>query len=159
MLFIKAFKVLQKSIGRFYRVCFFAFFIFAFCSPVIFANTISQPKNISESESLIKTGLEHALDNSSLPLISQVSKLYESREYSLIWSDGTRYNKKAFDLLSAIQNVRKLGLNPSDFDLEIIKYFLETTIDDPKILGKSDVTFTHAYVKLADHINNKPASL
>ncbi len=158
MLFIKAFNVLQKGIGRFYRVCFFAFLIFAFCSPTIFANNVSQPKNISESESLLKTGLEHALDNSSLPLISQVSKLYESREYSLIWSDGTRYNKKAYDLLSAIQNARKLGLNPSDFDLEIIKYFLETTIDDPKILGKSDVTFTHAYVKLASHINNKPTA-
>ncbi|MDH3608841.1 MAG: L,D-transpeptidase family protein [Gammaproteobacteria bacterium] len=158
MLVIKAFNVLQKGIGRFHRACFFALLVFVVSSSVTFANNASQPENKSALNSPLKIELKSVLNNSSLPLINEVSKLYESREYNLIWSDGAQYNSKAHDLLNAIQNAHKFGLNPSDYDLEIIKYFLETTINDPTILGKSDITFTHAYVKLASHINNKPAA-
>ena len=155
MLFIKAFNVLQKGIGRFHRVCFFALLIFAFCSSAIFANNVSQPKNTSDPDSPLKTGLKSVLNNSSLPLIDEVTKLYESREYNLIWSDGAHYNSQAHDLFRVIQNARKLGLNPADYDLDIIKYFLETTIDDPVILSKSDVTFTHAYVRFASNVDKE----
>lgn len=154
----KAVKTVHIYIGDFCRSCIALLLIFAFCTSVIFANNVSQPEKNGDSESLLKAAIEYALNNSSLPLISQVSKLYESREYNLIWSDGKRYNEKAHDLLTAIQNARKLGLNPSNYDLGIIKYFLETTIDDPTILGKSDITLTHAYVKLTNHINNKYAA-
>ena len=159
MLVIKAFDVLQKGIGRFHRACLFMLLVFVVSSPVTFANNASQPENQNGLESPLKITLKSVLNNSSLPLINEVSKLYESREYTLIWSDGEQYNSKAHDLLHVIKNARKLGLNPTDYDLEIIKYFLETAIDDPTILGKSDITFTHAYVKLASHIDNKPAAI
>ncbi len=154
MLIIKADGKLYKIISAIYRTCLIALAVFTVSSPSVFANNISQPNVTSEQDSFLTIELKFALNNSSLPLINEVNKLYQSREYNLIWSDGLQYNNKAYDLLHAIENARKLGLNPTDYDVEIIKYFLETTIDDPAILGRSDITFTHAYVKLSSHINN-----
>ena len=97
--------------------------------------------------------LRSALETLSLPMMHEVSKVYQSRGYTLIWSDGNNYNEHAHLLLQVIKNARKLGLNPADYDQEIIQYFLETKIDDASILSKSDVTFTHAYMLLAANID------
>ena len=155
---IKAVIALLNRVGDFLRLCCVVFLIFTSYSSVIFATSVSQSGDIHDSERSLNSQLKLILDNSTLPLIHEVTKLYESREYSLIWSDGTQYNLKAHDLYKAILNVRKIGLNPADYDLEIIKYFLETTIDDVTILNKSDIAFTHAYVKLSSHIKNKTSS-
>jgi len=155
MLTTKAVPTLQERIGILCRCCISVSLAFVFCSTVIFANHASQPETTSASDSPQNYGLKQVLNNSSLPLINEVTKLYESRKYSLIWSNGNQYNHNAHALFYAIQNARKLGLNPTDYDLEIIKYFLETTVDDPTILGKSDITFTHAYIKLASQIDRK----
>jgi len=151
----KAVNRLKICIGEFFRLCLFVSLIFASYPYFVFANNTSQPQNSIDSGNPSSSGLKQALNNSSLPLINEVTKLYKSREYNLIWSNGIQYNKKAHDLYNAIQNAHKLGLNPADYDLGIIKYFLETSIDDPIVLGKSDVTFTHAYVKLTSHLDSK----
>lgn len=145
-----------KSFGFFSRTCAYALCVFIICFPVSFANNTSQPLTANDPNFLFKNGIQYALNNTTLSHIEKVSELYQAREFNLIWSDGKKYNDNAHDLLTAIQNARKLGLNPTDYDLEVIKYFLETTIDDATVLGKSDVAFTHAYVKLANHINDKP---
>ena len=155
---IKAENALLVRVGEYCRLCCFVFLILTSCSSVIFANSVPQSGDIHDSDRPLNSQLKFALDNSTLPLIHEVTKLYESREYNLIWSDGTQYNLKAHDLYKAILNARKLGLNPADYNLEIIKYFLDTTIDDATILNKSDITFTHAYVKLASHMGSKTSS-
>lgn len=103
--------------------------------------------------------LQQALSSVSLPYIDKVTQVYETRDYNLIWSNGSKYNAKAHELFSVIQNARKIGLNPVDYDFDVIKYFIESTINDPAIVSKSDVTFTHAYVKLASHIEGKNSTL
>lgn len=155
---IKAIIRLPLYIDTLFRACTIALFIFITHSSVIFANNVSQPNSNNDFNSELNTGLKYALSNSSFPYINDVIKLYEHRKFNPIWSNGSQYNNDAHALYNAILNSRKIGLNPADYDLEIIKYFLETTINDPTILGKSDVTFTHAYVKLASHIDANPVS-
>jgi len=145
MLIIKAVRKLHI------HYCTTIFFIYI---PIVSATNISQPAHFKEPDSALTSGLKIALNNSSLPLIEEVTSLYQARKYSAIWNDGEKYNNKAYALQHAIQNARKYGLKPNDYDLEIINYFLESTIDDPIILGKSDITFTHAYIKLSRHIKN-----
>ena len=96
----------------------------------------------------------YALNYSTLPLKKPLSELYQLRGYKLIWSDGNQYNDNAKQLLSSIQNASQFGLNPFDYDAELIQSFLEATSIDEKLLSKSDIVFTHAYIKLAAHINN-----
>ena len=155
---IKTVYALLGRVGEYCRLCCFVFLVFTSYSSVIFANSVPQSGDIQDSDRPLNSQLKFVLDNSTLPLIHEVTKLYESREYSLIWSDGAQYNHKALDLYKAILNARNIGLDPADYDLEIIKYFLETTIYDATILNKSDIAFTHAYVKLANHIGNKTSS-
>ncbi len=153
MLTIKALNRLPICIDTLYRAGIFAFLFYITYSSTVLANNVSQPNNPVISDRAVNTGLKYILNNSSLPLINEVTKLYESRDFNLLWSNGAQYNNHAHTLYDAIINARKLGLNPNDYDLDIIKYFLETTIEDPTLLEKSDVTFTHAYIKLANHID------
>ena len=96
----------------------------------------------------------NVLSKSKLPLKNEVAKLYELQGFELIWSDGTQYNDNARQLVEIIQQARRYGLNALDYDLEFIQYFLDATSVDPMLLSRSDVAFTHAYIKLASHINN-----
>ncbi len=158
MLVIKAMNGLPALIDKLYRRCINALLITTITFSPVFANNVSQPNSNHETNNTTNIALQHALNNSSLPLINDVIKVYEPRKFNPIWSNGFTYNNDAHALYKAILNSRKLGLNPSDYDLDIIKYFLESTIDDQTILSKSDITFTHAYVKLANHINENPVS-
>ncbi|MGH1537108.1 MAG: L,D-transpeptidase family protein [Gammaproteobacteria bacterium] len=154
----KVVATLLTPIRIIFYACSIALIVTAISSTAALANNISQPEKEDELTSPLTKGLKLALHNSSLPLISEIAKLYRAREYNPIWSNGSQYNKKAYELFLVIQDSRKLGLNPNDYDMEIIKYFLESTIDDPIILVKSDITFTHAYIKLANHINDNVKS-
>ncbi len=95
----------------------------------------------------------HALNHSTLPLKKTLNELYQLRDYKLIWSDGKKYNDNAKQLLLSIQTATQFGLNPFDYDAELIHSFLAATSIDENLLSKSDVVFSHAYVKLASHIN------
>lgn len=152
MLINKAFGEIFYDVGNIYRACFLALLISTFNSSITFANNSNQSERTTSLENELIVSLKYALNNSTLPLIDEVTRLYETRGFGLIWSDGLQYNHKAHELHRVIQNVRKLGLNPTDYDLNVIEYFLDTTVADPNILSKSDVTFTHAYIKLASHI-------
>ncbi len=123
-----------------YRLCVIVFMLIVLINSYVYANT--------EQKSL-----RSVIEALSLPMIHEVSKVYESRDYTLIWSDGSSYNEHAYLLLEVIKNARKLGLNPADYDEDIIQYFLETKIEDSNILSKSDITFTHAYIRLAANID------
>ena len=120
-----------------------------------YSNVLANNK-INDSDAsqnyIINDRLEKVLNNSTLPYISEVSELYQLRDYSLIWSDGQSYNNAAFELAKFIRDAKNYGLNPDDYDLEVIEYFLESTINDSKLISKSDVTFSHAYIKLANHL-------
>lgn len=96
----------------------------------------------------------NVLSKSKLPLKNEVAKLYELRGFELIWSDGSQYNDNAKQLVEIIQQADKYGLDALDYDLEFIQYFLDATAVDPQLLSKSDVAFTHAYIKLASHVNS-----
>ena len=98
------------------------------------------------------------LSNSTLPLKNEVTKLYELQGFDLIWSDGSKYNDNARQLVELIQQAERYGLNALDYDLEFIQYFLDATSVDPRLLNRSDVAFTHAYIKLASHINHGKTS-
>ena len=154
MLIEKAFNGFYYCISSF--ACIFVLLISILFSQNVIANNLNQSEYIAESDNTLN--LKSVLKNSSLPLINEVSKLYESRQYNLIWSDGIQYNNRAHNLYRVIQNIRKLGLNPADYDIDVLKYFLEVTQSDPVILSKSDVTFTHAYLKLASHITKEQFS-
>lgn len=127
------------------RLCLIVFVYVTLAGSFVSANT--QPKE-----------LRYVLEALPLPMMHEVSKVYRLRDYALIWSDGISYNEHAHLLLQVIKNARKLGLNPADYDEEIIQYFLETRIDDTRILSKSDVTFTHAYMRLAANIDQNKYS-
>lgn len=95
----------------------------------------------------------NALKTSSLPLKNQLSDLYQLRDYELIWSDGKQYNDNAKQLFSAVQQSYEYGLSAFDYDAELLKSFLEATSVDPILLSKSDIVFSHAFVKLASHVS------
>ena len=95
-----------------------------------------------------------ALNDSSISLKNEVKQLYQLRDYNLIWSNGYEYNKNAQELYEVIRSAEEFGLNPNDYDAEIIARFLDSNIDDPSLISKSDITLTHAFVKLANHIDN-----
>ncbi len=157
MLIKKAFNKLYFNIGYLCRSCFAALIVFILSCNTLLASNFPQSKNIAnvDPDNKPALNLKYALEHSSLPLINEVTKLYENRGFDLLWSNGEQYNNKAHDLYRVIQNTRKLGLNPHDYDLEIIEYFLNSTIADPSILSKSDITFTHAYLRLASHVDHK----
>ncbi|MFK7794743.1 MAG: murein L,D-transpeptidase [Gammaproteobacteria bacterium] len=93
------------------------------------------------------------LKDSSLPLKKSLKSLYQLRNYKLIWSDGEKYNDNAKQLLSTIQQSHEFGLNAFDYDAESLQSFLQKSEANPTLLGKSDILFSHAYVKLASHIS------
>lgn len=108
----------------------------------------------SASANKYQDNLVSVLNNSGLALINEVNQLYQLRDYNLIWSNGQEYNQNAHELYEVIRNADEFGLSPKDYDAEMIAYLLESTIDDSSIVSKSDITFTHAYVKLASHIES-----
>ena len=123
-----------------------------FCATPILANSQDPLANTLYPSNSQQSSFIYALNNSSLPLKNEVTKLYQLRNYSLIWSNGEQYNSNALELFEIIQHADNFGLNPADYDVDVIQYFLESTISDPSLLRKSDITFTHAYVKLASHL-------
>ena len=94
----------------------------------------------------------NALDHTTLPLKKPLNELYQLRDYKLIWSDGTQYQENAKQLFQSIQQANKFGLNPYDYDAELIQSFLEATSIDKDLLSKSDIVFSHAYIKFVSHI-------
>ena len=60
----------------------------------------------------------------------------------------------ARQLFKAINQAGEFGLNAVDYDAKLLQSFLEATTVDPILLSKSDIVFSHAYVKLASHISN-----
>ena len=101
-----------------------------------------------------------ALKNTNLPLKKPVTQLYRLRSYKPIWSDGEKYNDNAKQLLLSIRHAHKYGLNSSEYDAEILQSFLDATSIDKALISKTDIVFSHAYIKLASHVNqgklNKP---
>ena len=119
------------------------------------SSTASSPymlSNALQKQPSPEWNLPNALRNSNLPLINQVTRLYELRDFQLIWSDGKEYNQNAKELFTLIQQADLFGLDPFDYDIEFIQYFLEATNVHPPLLSKSEITFTHAYIKLASHV-------
>ncbi len=100
-----------------------------------------------------EVNLINASKASSLPLKKPLTSLYQLRNYKLIWSDGEKYNDNAKQLFSAIQQAHEFGLNAFDYDAELLQDFLQASAVDPVLLSKSDIVFSHAYVKLASHIS------
>jgi murein L,D-transpeptidase YcbB/YkuD len=96
----------------------------------------------------------NALNTSSLPLKKPLTSLYKLRNYKLIWSDGKQYNDNARQLFKAVNQAAEFGLNAVDYDAKLLQSFLEATTVDPILLSKSDIVFSHAYVKIANHISN-----
>ncbi len=97
--------------------------------------------------------LINALKTSSLPLKQPLTNLYQLRNYKLIWSDGEQLNDNARQLVTLIQQAENFGLDASDYDAGLLQDFLEASYIDPVLLSKSDIVFSHAYVKLASHIS------
>ena len=95
----------------------------------------------------------NAISHTNLPLKKEIRRLYEMQDFQPIWSDGTNYNDNAKQLLEIIKQADNLGLNPIDYDSHLIQSFLEATVIDANLLSKSDIVFSHAYVKLASHVN------
>ncbi len=123
-----------------------------FGSTTIFANNLSPQQSLTHPNGEIKANILQALNKSSLILKDDIKELYTLHDFNLIWSNEGKYNDNAYELFSFIENANHVGLDPSHYDLDVIQYFLESTIHDEKILANSDVTFTHAYVKIATHL-------
>lgn len=124
------------------------------CLPPSFASSQYALTNAVYTHEAPQINVINVLSKSRLPLKNEVAKLYELRGFELIWSDGTQYNDNAKQLAEIIQQADKYGLDALDYDLEFIQYFLDATAVDPQLLSKSDVAFTHAYIKLASHVNS-----
>ena len=122
-----------------------------YCSS-IYADTQIDLVNASYTNDTQRTSIINALNNPSLLLKDQVTQLYKLRNYNLIWSNGQQYNENARELYKIIRQADKYGLSPADYDVNVIQYFLQSTISDLNFFRKSDVTFTHAYIKLASHL-------
>ena len=121
-----------------------------FTSPVI-ASNLSDNKNASNIIDTQLNYIKYALKHSNFSHKKELKTLYELQGYELIWSNGEIYNDNAEELYSILLRADDFGLNPQDYDVGIIKYFL-TTISDPKLISKSDVTFSHAYIKFSKHL-------
>ncbi len=122
------------------------------CSTSILANSQNTLIDVSDPGNTQQTSLIYALNNSSLSLKDEVIKLYQLRNYNLIWSNGEQYNANALELFEIIRHAGDFGLNPVDYDVNAIQYLLSSTINDTEHLNNSDITFTHAYIKLASHL-------
>ncbi len=152
MEFTKVFRLTLRRVNIIFPPGLIVGLISTFCAAYVYANNQSVLTDAFRPNAQHQSSFIYALNNSSLPLKSEVTKLYQLRNYDLIWSNGEKYNNNALELFEIIRQADKFGLNPLDYDAEIIQYFLESTITDPNLLRKSDITFTHAYVKLASHL-------
>ena len=119
----------------------------------VHANSQVTSQNLYSPSDEVQATIHYALSNSSLALKDEVAELYSLQNHKLIWSNSKHYNKNAQELFNFIKNAYKLGLDPDHYDIDVIEYFLESTIDDENILTKSDVTFTHAFIKIASHLH------
>ncbi len=106
------------------------------------------------SQSPTKIHLISALHHTNLPLKKEVTRLYETNDFNLLWSNGESYNDNAQQLFKTIQQADSFGLNPNDYDYPLIQSFIDATAIDENLISKSDVVFSHAYVKLASHISH-----
>ncbi len=129
-------------------LCLLALSLF---SPAV-ANTPNHVNGTTNLKKTQKNNIEYALENSNFSYKDEINYLYELQHYNLIWSNGVNFNGNAKELYTILQQAENFGLNPYDYDVDIIKYFLQSTISDPNLISKSDVTFTHAYIKLSKHL-------
>lgn len=106
------------------------------------------------TQPFIEINLISALNHTNSPLKNEITKLYESQDFKLLWSNGENYNNNAKQLFKTIQHADSFGLNPNDYDYHLIQSFLDATSVDPKLISRSDVVFSHAYVKLASHVSH-----
>jgi len=65
----------------------------------------------------------------------------------------TYISHAAIHYFGAMARITTKKLTAYEKLFEIIDYFLETKMDDTKILVKSDATFTHAYIRLAANVD------
>ena len=106
------------------------------------------------TQSPIQINLISALNHTNLPLKNEVTKLYASQDFKLLWSNGKSYNDNAKQLFKTIQQADNFGLNPNDYDYQILQSFMDATSIDANLISRSDVVFSHAYVKLASHVSH-----
>ena len=116
-----------------------------------FANSSNIKIDVGVINETRENNIKYAIKNSNLLYKNEIEKLYILQNYDLLWSDGNKYNENAEELYSILLQAENFGLNPQDYDVGIIKYFLNT-ISDPTLISKSDVTFTHAYIKFSRHL-------
>ena len=144
-------NILHKFANKFLLAAsVFCVLYMTFTSPVI-ASNLSDNKDASNIIDTQVNYIKYALKHSNFSHKKELKTLYELQGYELIWSNGEIYNDNAEELYSILLRADDFGLNPQDYDVGIIKYFL-TTISDPKLISKSDATFSHAYIKFSKHL-------
>ncbi len=122
-----------------------------FCMQAAYANHLTlMGAGLTPQPSQIN--ILNTLENTSLPLKKSLNAFYQLRDFKLIWSNGETYNDNAKQLLDIIQQAGSYGLDPAEYDAELLHSFLEATVIDSALISKSDVVFTHAYIKLASHM-------
>lgn len=128
---------------------------------VLLAMLITTSSVSANHLTLISTGLTpnpdqinifNTLSKTTLPLKKSLNAFYQLRDFKLVWSDGESYHDNTKQLIQAIQRASIYGLTPAEYDYQLLESFLKATSIDRSLISKSDVVFSHAYIKLVSHM-------
>lgn len=85
-------------------------------------------------------------------LNAQMHRVYTQNNFKPIWLEGKKFNKKAADLVKAIEMLQWDGLDPEQYGLAELKKSLALKDASDDALAKGELAFTAAYLSAASDL-------
>ncbi len=100
---------------------------------------------IEQDIEVIRSNGGRRIGNDTILSTTLLPDMYERRGFQLLWSNAAAVD----DLLGAIRDSEKDGLNPAEFHLAAIEHMRHDRQDDPQAVADLDLLLTDALVRLA----------
>jgi murein L,D-transpeptidase YcbB/YkuD len=109
------------------------------------AASVNVSDAINQTVEWVRSGEPLRIGGDTIASTIVLPAMYERRGFQPLWG-----NKAAVDdLVAAIRDSEKDGLDPADFHLAVIERMRANPSDDPQLVADLDVLFTDALVRLA----------
>ena len=137
--------------SRFFIILFVCFILQALVVGHVYAQDDTEAKAIREKVEQIKLKHELKVGNSQISSFRVLPRLYQRRNFLPIWTDTIM--KK--DLIGAIEDTYREGLDPNDYHLEeIMRLSAKTSSSEgntPQMFALLDILLTDGFLRLAYH--------
>ena len=137
--------------SRFFILLFVCFILQALVAGHVYAQDDTVAKAIREKVEQIKLKHELKVGNSQISSFRVLPRLYQRRNFRPIWTDTVMKT----DLIGAIEDTYREGLDPNDYHLEeIMRLSAQTSSSEgstPQMFASLDILLTDGFLRLAYH--------